>query len=102
MSHFNYVHYGVEVLSMSKRIMNKVFDVSNKCGVNIYYQGTASILLKHDDVDKNVETYKQTYNQDSVGDGLGNFHVDFSMNGAATEIYGVESLSLGNRLTYIF
>ena len=32
----------------------------------------------------------QTYNQDLVGDGLGN--VDFSMDGAVTEIHGVESL----------
>ena len=39
--------------------------------------------------------HKQTYNQDLVGDGLGNFHVDLSMDGAVTEIYGVESLLLG-------
>ena len=31
-----------------------------------------------------VEKYKQKYNQDLVGDGLGNFHVDFSMDGAVT------------------
>ena len=36
-------------------------------------------------------------NQDLVGDGLGNFHVDFSMGGAFTEIYGVESLLLCNK-----
>ena len=29
------------------------------------------------------------YNQDLIGDGLGNFHVGFSMDGATTEIYGV-------------
>ena len=28
MSQFNYVHCGVEIISMSKQIMNKVFDVS--------------------------------------------------------------------------
>ena len=31
-----YVHCGVKVLSMSKIIMNCVFDVSNGCGVKIY------------------------------------------------------------------
>ena len=54
MSHFNYVHCGVEILSMSKRIMDKVFDVSNECGVKIYYQDTDSIHLNYDDVDKHV------------------------------------------------
>ena len=39
---------------------------------------------------------KQPYNQHLVGDGLGNLHVDFSMDGAITELYGVESLFLGN------
>ena len=34
-THYNYVHAGVELLSMSERIMNKVFDVSYDCGVNI-------------------------------------------------------------------
>ena len=99
MSHFNYVHCGVEIIPMSKRIMTKVFDVSNGCGVKMYYQDTGSIHLNYDDVDKTVEQYKQTHNQDLAGDGLGNFHVDFSMDGAAIEIDGAESLFLGK--TYI-
>ena len=48
------------------------------------------VRLNHDDVDRIVKQYKQTCNQDLIGDGLGNFHVDFSMDGAATEIYGVD------------
>ena len=84
MPRFNYVHCGVWILSMSKRIMNKVFDVSNDGGVKIYYQDTDSIHLNYDDVDEHVEKYKQTYNQDLVGGGLGNFHVGFSMDGAVT------------------
>ena len=31
------VHAGVELLSMSKRIMNNVFDASYGCGVKIHY-----------------------------------------------------------------
>ena len=52
MSHFNYVHCGVETVSMSKRVMNKVFDVSHDCGAKIYYQDTDSIHLNYDDVKK--------------------------------------------------
>ena len=98
MSHFNYVHCGVGILSMSTKIMNQVFDVSNDCGVKVYYQDTDSIHVYSDDVDKNVKIYKQKYKQYLVGDGLGNFQVGFSMDGAVTEIYGVESLFLGKNI----
>ena len=36
-----------------------------------------------------------------VGDGLGNFHVDFPMDGAVTEIYGLESLFLGKFIRWM-
>ena len=56
MDHFNYVHCGVEILSMSKLIMNKVFDCANDGNVNIYYQDTYSIHLNYDDVEPIVNT----------------------------------------------
>ena len=55
MSHFDYVHCGVETLSMPKGIMNNVFDVSNDCGVKIYSQDAGSIRLNYDGVDKFVK-----------------------------------------------
>ena len=60
MFHYSYVHAGVEILSMSKRIMNKVFSCYYDCGVKIYYQYTDSIHLNYDDVDTIVkETQRQ-------------------------------------------
>ena len=91
MSHYNYVHAGVEMFSISKRIMNKVFEVANNCGVKMYYQDTDSIHLNDDDVDKIVERYKDTYGQDLVGQGLGNFHVDLPPLCKDNEVYGIES-----------
>ena len=73
MSHFNYIHCGVEILPMSERIMNKVSAVSNGCGVKICYQGTDSIHLNYDGVNKICKRYKQKYNQYLIGDGLINF-----------------------------
>ena len=58
LNHFNYVHCGVEILSMSKRIMNRVFDSASKCGVKVYYQDTDSMHLNYDDVNKVVHKYK--------------------------------------------
>ena len=59
LSHFNYVHCGVDILSMSKIIMHKVFDASLDSGVKIYYQDTDIINLNYDDVDKVVKTYNK-------------------------------------------
>ena len=55
LSHYNYVHCGVELLSMSKHVMNCVFDCANYCNANIYYQDTDSIQLNYGDVDKVVK-----------------------------------------------
>ena len=46
LSHFNYVLCGVEILNMSKIIMNKVFSCADDCGINVYDQGTYSIHLE--------------------------------------------------------
>ena len=55
LSHFNYVHCGVEILNMSKRIMNKVSSCADDCDIKVYYQDTDSIHLNYNDVDKVVE-----------------------------------------------
>ena len=101
LSHFNYVHCGVETLSMSRRIMNKVFSCADENNIHIYYQDTDSIHLNYDDVDKVVEGYKGNYGLELVGEELGYFHVDFDMDGADSEIYAIESLVLG-KATYIY
>ena len=100
LSHYNYVHCGVEILSMSKRIMNKVLSCANDCAIQVYYQGTDSIHLNYDDVPRIVGRYKDKYGLELVGEDLGNCHVDFDLYGATSEIYAVESLLLGKK-TYI-
>ena len=42
---------GVEIRSMSKRIMNKMFSCADDCGVICYYQGADSAHLIYDGVD---------------------------------------------------
>ena len=59
LSHFSYVHCGVEILSMSKHVMNKVFDCANGCDVNIYDQDTYSTHLNHDDVEPTGNIYEE-------------------------------------------
>ena len=102
MSHFNYVHCGVEILSMSKTIMNRVFSCAYDLNIKIYYQDTDSVHMNYDDVDKLCKYYKQKYNQELVGNGLGNFHINFELDGAVSNIYSKESYFLGKKLTLIF
>ena len=80
--------------------MNKVFSCADDCNIKIYYQDTDSIHLNYDDVDKVVKRYKEKYGLQLVGEDLGNFHIDFSMYKANSEIYAIESLFLGKK-TYI-
>ena len=98
LSHYNYVHCGVETLSMSKRIMNKVFSCANDCDVKIYYQDTDSIHFNYDDVPWVVKRYKEKYGLDLVGEDLGNFHVDFpDIEKRCGEVYAIESFFLSKR-----
>ena len=63
LSHFNYVHCGVEILNMSKRIMNKVFSCADDCEIKIYYKDTDSIHLNYDDVPNVLRDIKKTTGQ---------------------------------------
>ena len=58
LSYYKYVHCGVEILSVSKRIMNKVFSSAFDSCVKMYYQDTDIIHLNYDGVDKVVKRYK--------------------------------------------
>ena len=82
---------------MSKRIMDCVFDVSNDCGVKIYYQGTDSSHLNYDDVDEIVKRYKENPKLYLVGESLGNFHVDFPQRKGYKEVYSIEGLFLSKK-----
>ena len=95
LSHFKYAHCGVEVVNLSKRIMNKVFSCADDCDIKTYHQDTASIHFNYEDVDKIENVYKEKFGSELVGEELGNFHNDFSMDNANIEIYAIESLFLG-------
>ena len=94
LSHDNYVHCGFEILSMSKNIMNFVFDCANDCNVKTYYQDAGSIHLNYDDVDKMGKWYKEKYKLYLAGENLCRFHVDWQQK-RYKEVYFIEGLFLG-------
>ena len=74
--HFNFSLLGIQVLSMSKRIMNEVMCLAFDLGCHIYYQDTDSMHIEVDDLPKLVEAFKNKYNRDLIGSNLGQFHSD--------------------------
>ena len=77
-NHYNNAHAGCEVLEMSKRIMNEVMCLSEDLGLDIYYQDTDSIHIKTDAIETLADEYFKRYNRDLIGEGMGQFHTDFS------------------------
>ena len=80
--------------------MNKVFNCADDLNIKIYYQDTDSTHMNYDDVPRLCEYYKQTYTQELVGNGLGNFYIDFDLPGSVSDIYSKESLFVSKN-TYI-
>ena len=94
---FNRGHIGCAILSMSKRIMNEVFNVANDNNYPIYYTDTDSLHLDLENVKKLEEKYKEVYNKELNGKNLEQFHTDFNLEGAKSEIYATKSIFLGKK-----
>lgn len=77
-SHFNNVICGVEVLSMSKRIMNEVMCLAEDLGIFVAYQDTDSMHIKRGDIPTLSKAYQEKYSRDLIGSGMGQFHSDFN------------------------
>jgi hypothetical protein len=76
---YNRNHIASAILSMSRRIVNEVFDVANDNGIDIYYTDTDSMHLDYDKVPLLEQKFKERYGRELAGEGLGQFHIDFSM-----------------------
>jgi hypothetical protein len=96
---FDLSHVGCMILSMSKRIMNEVFDVANTIGVEIFYQDTDSMHLLKRDVSRLAEGYMIQYNKNLIGEDLGQFHTDFEMKGCR-DVYAIKSIFIDKKIYY--
>ena len=94
---YNRGHIGCAILSMSKRIMNEVFDVANSNELPIYYTDTDSIHCNLADVPTLEVKYKEEYGKELNGKNLEQFHTDFNLDGAVSEIYATKSIFLGKK-----
>lgn len=94
--HYNIAHIGVEILSMSKRIMNEVMCLAEDNNIEMFYQDTDSIHLYNDEIDKLSLLFKEKYGRVLIGKNMGQFHSDFKIKGAKNVI-AKKSIFLGKK-----
>jgi hypothetical protein len=95
--HYNLVHLGTNILSMSKRIMNEVICLAEDNRIKIYYQDTDSCHMNQKDVTKISELFKNKYERDLIGKRLGQFHSDFASIDE-TESFAIKSIFCGKKI----
>ena len=94
--HFNRVHIGIQILSMSKRIMNEVMTLAEDQGYPIYYQDTDSMHIMNEHVPLLADSFREKYKRELIGKGMGQFHVDFDLDGCK-DIYSEKFIGLGKK-----
>lgn len=94
---YNRGHIGCSILSTSKRIMNELFGVANDIGCPIYYTDTDSLHCNLEDIPAIENTFYKAYKKVLTGKELEQFHVDFDLANAASEIYAIKSIFLGKK-----
>lgn len=86
---------GVQILSMSKRIMNEVMCTAEDIGIKIYYQDTDSMHIQKFKIDDLAEEYKKRYGRELIGKNLGQFHNDFD---EVENGYAYKSIFVGKKM----
>jgi hypothetical protein len=97
--HFNFSLFGIQVLSMSKRIMNEVMCLAFDLGCHVFYQDTDSFMIECDDLLRLEDAFKQKYNRELRGTNLGNFHSDFPTINSHSEVpWSIEAYFIAKKI----
>jgi hypothetical protein len=105
-AHENFVHCGVNVLSMSKQIMMEVTSISEDLGFECYYTDTDSIHVDLEAIPHICKRYEELYGKELDGEELGQFNNDHKIKvklangkkGKCTDVYAVSCWLLGKKL----
>ena len=95
--HFNLVQCGVEVLSMSKKIMNEVMCLAEDLNIDLYYTDTDSMHIDNSKINYLAEEYEKRNNRKLIGKSMGQFHTDFDSDILKGEITATRSIFLGKK-----
>ena len=96
---YNLGHVGVQILSMSKRIMNEIFDIFNTLNIPVLYTDTDSLHCINNGLQSVRFEYARIYKRDLIGSSLGQLQHDFTLENAPDkkEIYASDSIFLGRK-----
>lgn len=89
--------FGVQVLSMSKRIMSEVMVTAQDISVPIFYTDTDSVHIMEDDIPKLAAAFNEKYGRELIGKALGQFHSDFSVAGQDGDWYSEQFIGIGKK-----
>lgn len=98
--HFNNTLLGVQILAMSKRLMNRVMCLADDLHFDVYYQDTDSMHIRRDQVPLLERAFFGKYGSDLRGTALCQFHPDFDpicSESIPEEVTAVESYFLGKK-----
>jgi hypothetical protein len=95
--HFNNAQVGVEILSITKRIMNEVMVLAEDLDLDIFYQDTDSIHIEEKNIKTLADEYGKIHGRDLIGKQMGQFHTDFDLDGSVGDIVAVKSIFLGKK-----
>jgi len=93
----NRAHIASFILSMSKRIMNEIFDIANDMNFPIFYTDTDSMHIYDEHIKPLSQKFKQIHNKELIGKQLGQFHSDFEADGYDGYITSAGFLALGKK-----
>jgi len=94
---FNRAHIAAFILSMSKRIMNEIFDIANEMGFPIFYTDTDSMHIYDEHIKPLSDEFKRIHNRELIGKQLCQFHSDFDADGYNGNITSAGFLALGKK-----
>ena len=81
-SHYNRQQCAMEILSVSKKIMNEVMVLAEDLSVDIHYQDTDSMHVPSKDTPRLIEAFRKKFGRNLIGEQLGQFDTDFEFKDA--------------------
>ena len=98
-THFAAPHIASHILSMSKRLMNRVICLAEDKGIDVYYQDTDSLHLFEGAIPTLAEAYRIKYGSELIGRSMCQFHSDFDVSEkGATNVRAVETIIVAKKV----
>lgn len=97
--HVSLPQVGSEILSFSKRIMNRVICLAEDLDIPVYYQDTDSMQIVNKEIPRLCKQFKEKYDLELEGNNLGQFNCDFDFKSDKLPVC-IEAYYLAKKIYY--